>query len=190
MDKPTSFHSMSQPPNPPPVGMPRRFGIATLMILTAVFALLFGVLKMLAMPPEGFACITFFVVAIAVSQAVLFKGKDSRGASIYSGVVVFYLIMLVVYLTGDTNTRYDVRDMVFSIRGALVTLVIGGILGYVVGTFIAAIFLVHKQPADAPPENAPAEIHSTIDEFLQTHETESDSDSPATVAPTDGPKAL
>ena len=82
-------------PRRPQVGMPRRFSIGTAMILTAVFALLFGLLKTLDVPPVVFFVVSAFVAAIAVCQAVLFKGKNPRKASIVVGFVMGVLVVTV-----------------------------------------------------------------------------------------------
>ena len=57
------------------VGVPRRFGIGTLMILVTAFAVLFSLLKVLHAPPTVFAGISIFVAVVAACQVLLFKGK-------------------------------------------------------------------------------------------------------------------
>jgi hypothetical protein len=150
IERPTSFRL----PSRPQVGVPRRFGIATILILMAVFAVLFGVLRMLDVPPAVFIGISVFVGGVAACQAILFKGKDPRAASMIAGAVIFYVIMLIVCLTNDFGPRDFTRDMTLSFRGTLITLVIGGFLGYLVGGLMAAVFLVRKEPEDVPPKAA------------------------------------
>ena len=134
------------------VGVPRRFGIATLLILTAAFAALFSVLKMFDVPPAGLAGISIFVAGVVTCQAMLFKGKNPREASIVGGGVIFYLIMVVICLTNDFGPRDFTKETTFFLQGACILLGIGGLLGYVVGGLFAAIFLIHKEPDDTPPE--------------------------------------
>jgi hypothetical protein len=148
MERPTSFRL----PSRPQAGVPRRFGIATIMILTAVFGLLCGALRMLDVTSAGFVGISIFVAGIAVCQALLFKGKNPRAASMIGGAVIFYLIMVVVCFTNDFGPHDFTKEMTFSFGGTLLTLAIGGFVGYLVGALIAAVFLVRKEPIDIPPQ--------------------------------------
>lgn len=134
------------------VGMPRRFGIATLMIITAAFALVCGVLKTLGAPPFAYLGVLGFVAWIAACQAVLFKGQEPRGASIVGGAVFGALVALGgvgwQLLRGEFVPAILTELILDGVCGAL----FGGIWGYAVGCVFAAIFLVHKEPDDTPPE--------------------------------------
>ena len=93
---------------PPPVGVPRRFGVGSLLAVTAAFAVLLGIVRWLAgiwLGETGSAetaaimawLIVFFAV-VGVSQAVLFGGKKPRLASLLAGAVMGGLSPLVVFL--------------------------------------------------------------------------------------------
>ncbi len=150
--------------------MPRRFGIATIMILTAVFAVLFGVLRMLDATPAVFVGITIFVAGVAACQALLFGGKNPRAASIIGGAVIFYLIMVVVCLTNEFGPRDFTKQITFSFQGGMMLFMIGGLLGYLAGGLLAAVFLVRKEPVNSPPET-PATYD---DDPTKTWDTEDD----------------
>jgi hypothetical protein len=133
--------------------MPRRFGIATIMILTAVFAALCGVLKILEVRPDVYVGTTVFVSGIVASQALLLKSRDPRLASIIAGAMMFPPICFMGLFLRHRLPRYWTGDDAACLFGAtLLLLPMGGLLGYLVGSAIAAVFFVHKEPDDAPPE--------------------------------------
>ena len=137
-----------------PVGVPRRFSIGTMMILVTAFALLLGVLKSLGAPPPVFAIVSIFVVGIAASQSLLFKGKRPRLASIVGGMIIiclFNLFDLAVRLIFHSQFFGPAAAVSFLVKTLMLSVVIGGVLGYLVGWFVASIFLVRKEPDDAEP---------------------------------------
>ena len=154
-----SVPALKKPPRPQ-VGLPRRFGIGTMMILTAAFALLFGILKTLKAPPVVFAGISVYVAGVAACQVLLYKGKNPRKASFVGGMILFALIGVVaVIVVHLVDPRIFGGAFVGPLFAAGVEAVIfGGPLGYLVGCLIASIFLVRKEPDDAePPAKEPAE---------------------------------
>ncbi len=138
------------PPRRPQVGVPCRFDIGTMMILATVFAVLFGILIMLNVPTSSFVYIAIFIAGVAISQMLLFKGKDPRAASIIAGSVIFYLVMVYVCLTNDS--REFPREITFSFSGILPLLVIGGFLGYLVGGLFAGGFMIRRKMCKTTPE--------------------------------------
>jgi hypothetical protein len=133
-----------------PVGMPRRFGIGTMMILTAAFALLFGVLKTFGADPAVFAAISIFIAGVAACQAVLFKGKNPRLASFVGGILVLSLIAVVgVPVDCHQEGLGLLQTVVFTVLAVILSALLGGPLGYAAGCVAAAIFLVRKEPDDA-----------------------------------------
>lgn len=159
---PRSFFSC--PPPQPQVGVPRRFDIGTMMILATVFAVLFGILIMLNVPTSSFVYIAIFIAGVAISQMLLFKGKDPRAASIIAGSVIFYLLMVFVCLT--TDSREFPRELISSFSGILPLLVIGGFLGYIVGGLFAGGFMIRKKLGKTTPETpvtADGDLSQTTD---------------------------
>jgi uncharacterized protein YhhL (DUF1145 family) len=134
------------------VGMPRQFSIGTAMILTALFALLLGLLRTIGATPFMFAVASVFVVAIAACQAVLFGGRNPRKASVLAGAAMGLLLFArfaVLLLWREQGYRYFDPNgyAILGFMGVMSTLV-GTLFGYVAGWFIAAVFLVRKEPAD------------------------------------------
>lgn len=136
----------------PQVGMPRRFSIGTMMIITFFFALLFGVLKMLGVPPMAFVAITLFVAGVAACQAILYGGKNPRKASIVGGIVIFGVLFLLAALVAGYREGNVFRYITLSPCTIFSVVFAGGLLGYAAGGLVAAIFLVRKEPDNDPPE--------------------------------------
>ncbi len=151
------------PPPRPQVGVPRRFDIGTTAILATVFVVLFSVLIILNVPLGPSVGITIFVAGVTACQAILFKGKDPRAASMVGGSIIFYLLMVVVSLTNDFGPRDFTKETTFSISGFFLLLVIGGLLGYVGGGLVAAVFLIRKKPGKTTLVRANGNLSQTTD---------------------------
>jgi hypothetical protein len=143
-----------RPPSPQ-VGVPRRFGIGTMMILTAMYAVLFSLLTTLGAPPVVFAAIAIYVTGVGLCQVLLYKGKNPRRASIVGGAVLYSTVVIIGVgnaIFSHSTQMPSFYSVCLFLGGAVVFgaigLLFGGLLGYVVGCFIAAIFLVKKEPQD------------------------------------------
>jgi hypothetical protein len=145
-----------EPPMIPPpeqTGMPRRFGIGSIMVVTAAFSLLFLLLKLAQEPIEAYLVFAGFFTIIAIAQAILFGGRNPRKASIATGVVVVSLVSMFMPALKSSPARHsDALDFVFvSIVGAIG----GAIYGYVAGALIGGVFLM-MESADKyfhPPQD-------------------------------------
>jgi len=138
-------------PSQPAVGVPRRFGVGTMMILTTVFAVLFGILKTAGVDPAVFAAVSVFMGGVAVCQVLLFKGKDPRKASFVGGIITFGVVAAMVAVEEGFRFHRVEYAIQFAFWGGLLTPVAGGPLGYAAGCLVAAVFLVRKEPDDAEP---------------------------------------
>jgi hypothetical protein len=142
-------------PKQPAVSVPRRFSVGTMMILVTAFAALLGVLKSFGVPPDVFAAVAAFIAGVGACQVVLFKGQDPRRASFYGGMITFGVLAVVTALVGWFALQSVELVIGSVVLGAVLTVILGGPLGYAAGCLIAAIFLVRKEPDDAEstPEN-------------------------------------
>jgi hypothetical protein len=150
-DSYTFLPDIVDPPSKPQVGMPRRFSIGTLMILTVFFALLFGVLTMCSVSPTVFIAITLFVLGITACQALLYGGKNPRKASFVGGAVMYGLAVLgmaVVQGIRQGNVMFAIEGILCNLIGAVL---VGGGLGYAVGCLVAGVFLVRREPSETEP---------------------------------------
>lgn len=122
-------------------GVPRRFSIAMLLIVTAFYSALFAALRILRAPVAVFALIAGFVTCVGVGQAVLFKGKHPRRASVVAGILAAWLVFfsLIVYaMMSKVGVPSDTLSSLFC--GAVAFTVAGAALGSFVGALIEVAF--------------------------------------------------
>lgn len=127
-----------------PVGVPRRFGVGLLLVVTTVYALLFGVLRALHFPATEFAMVVGYITVIGLGQAILFSGKKPRLASYLVGAAVCLVLYMVSFgrlipLLGFWRSFPELLSILFW------SLTVGGLLGYVTGCLVGGVFLIAKQ---------------------------------------------
>ena len=110
------------------------------MVVTVAYALLFGALRLMKLPPAAIATAAGFVTSVAVGQALLFGGNRPRLSSLLVGVV--YITGFYVYeaVTGSGSGAFDLRWEVIVLWSTVAAM--GAFLGYIAGTAVGAIFLV------------------------------------------------
>jgi hypothetical protein len=153
-----------------PVGVPRRFSVGTMMILATAVILLFAVLKTLDTPPAVFAVVTLYVAGIAASQSLLFKGRRPRLASVVSGMsmIALFVVIVAVMEFRSYPRSFDAGAIVgFLFAMVIFPVVFGGPLSYVVGCFVASIFLVRRESDDAMPTSTSDPRKSEISAYVQ-----------------------
>ena len=80
-------------------GVPRRFGVAVMLVVTTMYAVLFAAIRTWVVvatlgPPAPaiiaalFVVIVGFFTIVGLSQAILFKGRNPRWASIVTGTIL------------------------------------------------------------------------------------------------------
>ncbi len=129
---------------PTAAGVPRRFGLDKLMIITAFYAVLFGLLSWLGAPPILFVAVAVFFTVVGLAQVFLYSGKKPRKASIVAGSVLCASIPVVTMVAGLWLGRGNFNVVMFITRFAVfaaVLALVGGLLGYVTGCLIASVFL-------------------------------------------------
>lgn len=120
--------------NPEVYSVPRRYDLATLFVVSSVFAVLFGGLRFLRFPPTAALSIGSFIVLIGIAQAILFRGARPRMASVLAGGL-WFLVLSVWFLVRIGFS--------FSLLAASSFFVIfGGGIGYLTGALIGGVFLV------------------------------------------------
>lgn len=160
----------------PAIGVPRRFGISSLLVVTAACAALFSFLSCLDLPPIEVAIsgaiIGGFFALIAIGQAVLFGGQKPRQASIVIGGAVFTLfalgeIILFLVFAPRSPPAAAVPWLIFALIAQ--ALILGPVFGYLAGGVIAGIFLVldrieHRRNSPARHQPASPPIVAESDE--------------------------
>ena len=119
-----------------PYGVPRRFGIGTMLVVTAAYGALLAILRLAGWPPIAIVVVLVFISLVGLGQMVLFGSKRPREASIVTGAVLLPVIVLI--WTGQAS-RHDPTS---SICGLVCAFPLGGAAGYLAGGVVAGVFLV------------------------------------------------
>jgi hypothetical protein len=126
--------------------VPFQFGISTLLLITAMYAVLFGMLRALSFPPLVFAETAIFLTAIGLGQIFLFKGQRPRMVSIVIGTCLclafFFLHRLFSNTLGQTVAVWEFNGGQTVVSFDLGNFLQGPIIGYVGGILIAGTFSV------------------------------------------------
>ena len=134
---------------PKPAGMPRQFGIGHLLIMIALFGVMFSLLKILHVHPIIYIDAFLYLCGIAIAQVVLFNGKRPRMASCIGGFVMGLILGLGTFaiLFSFNNYFLDPHglDAIGIFLFSLGFIFLGGPIGYLAGCLIAGIFLVREQ---------------------------------------------
>jgi len=126
-----------------PAGVPRQFGVVRVLGMLVVFALAFGLLRWLGAPTSVFVGVTLFFGLVGTGQAVLYRGRRPRVASVLAGLVagpVVAVLMVLLELNFGAATGTD--DFLDVTVMAFLFGLMGAPCGYLAGGLLAAIFLV------------------------------------------------
>lgn len=132
---------------PRAAGVPRRFSLGRLMMITAFFAVLFGLLSWLDAHPILFVVVAVFVTVVGLAQAILYSGKKPRKASVVAGSAVCALVSMIwclslLFAVGVRPGIGNVISLAFFFAVATVFWAgVGGVFGYLAGCLIAGVFL-------------------------------------------------
>ena len=129
-------------------GVPRRFGVGTLLLITTLYALLFALLRALNAEPLAFFLIALFFTLVGLGQMLLFHGQRPRRASILVGAcfpaAVFIPVWLARIALGATYARFPMSRL---LEGLFWETLGGAVCGYLAGMLIAAVFLLFDKIA-------------------------------------------
>ena len=91
------------------VGVPRQYGVGTLLLITAMYAVLFSFLQCFQIPVVTFVLAVAFTTCVGLGQIFLFKGKNALHASIVVGMVsggLFECVHFATQLFGNTSPLF------------------------------------------------------------------------------------
>lgn len=132
-------------PRPPTkvYSVPRRYDLATLMAVMFAYSLLFGAMRWSQASPATIGSVGLFVTLVGLAQALLFRGKSPRLASIVAGPLAFLVCGIASLLTSPYPRTHEVIYW----TNAVLVLAVGGlcpgtIFGYLAGTLVAGVFLL------------------------------------------------
>jgi hypothetical protein len=126
------------------VGVPRRFGMAILMMLVTMFAVLFAAMESLGARPIVFIPTAILFAGVALGQMLLFGGKYPRAASVWVGACLFPVEILAVLLCAIffpslVSTFSDTVPLLVLLL--FLSIPLGAGLGYLAGGLTASAFL-------------------------------------------------
>ena len=138
MSDDASHDEQSLPANPTPLisriySAPRRFDLATMFVVSFAFALMFGVFRVAEMRAEGTIVVSVFIATVGTAQALLFKGKRPRLASVLTGAVAFVLLLVISNAVFGVSTVSPIELLFVGIFGS--------IWGYLAGCLVGVVFM-------------------------------------------------
>lgn len=121
-----------------PFGVPSRFGIGTLLVVTAAYGALLALLRALDWDRRIIAWIVVFISVVGAGQMFLFGSRRPRQASLITGAVGLpAIIVLTSLIHGDRHgPPYDIGC------GLCSAVVFGAPAGYLAGGVVAGVFLI------------------------------------------------
>jgi hypothetical protein len=116
---------------------PRRFDLATIFVVTAAYSLLLGSLSALRVWPVITLGIAGFISFVGIGQALLFRGRKPRLASILVGAALIGLTTLAIWL-------YNILfiSLADTLYATAVYTIFGALFGYLAGGLIGGVFLL------------------------------------------------
>ncbi len=135
----------TRPIVPQEVGVPNRFGVGTLLIISTMYAVLFAGWRIVEGSPTFLAFVTIFFSAIGLGQMLLFNGQRPRRASVIVGACAYtcMILGLIVFELLASGHHVSDADLFFGFCCWLLFCIpVGMLLGYLAGLLIAAHFLL------------------------------------------------
>ena len=120
-----------------PFGVPRRFGIGTILIVTAAYGVLLAILRIAHWDAAAIFWALGFISAVGLGQMLLFNAKRPREASIVTGAAILPVIVLV--WSASVNHYEPVASICC---GIVCSVPFGAIAGYLAGGMVAGVFLI------------------------------------------------
>ncbi|HEX5444946.1 MAG TPA: hypothetical protein VFW87_14005 [Pirellulales bacterium] len=119
-----------------PYGVPRRFGVGTMLIVTTAYGMLLAVLRLAGWPPGATAWILAFISLVGLGQMLLFGAKRPREASVVTGAIGLPLAMFAFAMS------FGFDDPHTWLAGLVCAVPFGAAAGYLAGGVVAGVFLV------------------------------------------------
>lgn len=125
-------------------GAPRRYGIGTIMIVTAAAAMLLGVFNVIGVPPVVVIPVLVFLVLIGLGQIILYQGVRPRAASVVTGAIIYPVGFILISLGIQTLSGHvSLQKVILSVGIAIpIGVIMGAGAGYLAGGLVGGIFLV------------------------------------------------
>lgn len=132
----------------PAFGVPRRFGIGTLFIVTAAYGVLLTGLRAMDWHRGVIAAFVGFISLVGLGQMLLFGARRPRRASIVTGAVCVPLVQLLIFSMLDGRNRghplhwLDGGELLIWLFSLFSSTLFGAAAGYLAGGVVAGVFLI------------------------------------------------
>lgn len=121
-----------------PFGVPSRFGIGTLLVVTASYGALLALLRALDWDRQVIGWIVVFISVVGASQMLLFGSRRPRQASLITGAIG---LPVIVVLTSILHTNRHGQPNAIGC-GLCSAVIFGAPAGYLAGGVVAGVFLI------------------------------------------------
>lgn len=131
---PDPIYSPDQPKQKRLYSAPRRFDLATMLVVTTAYGILFAGMKLLNFPKGGFFLVAGLITVVGVAQSLFHNWRNPRAVSVLAGMTCYAVI--AVWDRIETGFYVQIGTAVI---GAVLS---GGMLGYFFGVGVAGVFLL------------------------------------------------
>jgi hypothetical protein len=121
-------------------GVPRRFGIGTILVVTAAYGALLALLRAMDWHRGVIAARVGFVSLIGLGQMLLYRAREPRKASIITGAVCLPVVQTLIYFL--LRPRRGWIDPTQLVGWLFFSIALGGAAGYLAGGIVAGVFLI------------------------------------------------
>ena len=127
--------------------VPRRFDLASMLVITAGYAMLFSCMKVLDFSVWAFIYFACMIAFVGIAQSIFHEQYNPRTISkcagiIYQGFIVSLVIVVAIF---PLRIFEDTRGLSY-VDGYLLLMVfaflVSPFLGYLSGTLVAGVFLI------------------------------------------------
>jgi hypothetical protein len=128
----------------PATGIPRKFGIAILMLMVTLFAMMFSLFKWINAPAVVYGIFGVLVFGVALGQMFLFGGKYPRAASIWTGAVLLPIEIFVINIFSNFFNMSEnvVERLIITFILLFLIMPFGAFFGYLAGGLSAGVVLL------------------------------------------------
>lgn len=117
-----------------PFGVPSRFGIGTLLVVTTAYGVFLSVLLALNADRRAVVWILIFLSLVGAGQMLLFGSRRPRRASLVAGAIALPILALASSLVHGGDAPPAI--------GLICAMMWGAPAGYLAGGIVAGVFLV------------------------------------------------
>ena len=114
-------------------GVPRRYDLVLLLVVSVAFATLFALLQAFGASSHIITVVLAFVVVVGIAQATLFGGRAPRRSSLIAGMLLGQALVAI---------NASIRESTVSVKDLVFTSLVFALMGYFTGAVVGGVFLV------------------------------------------------